>query len=167
MFRLTGLLLSLISIFSLTQNASAQSIYDQRDSAAYAGLYVSIPFGHTARKIEDEYKLGFKAGLRQDRRFSRNGLTKTSSFTADVVDLNFSQQGFNKLTLAGIPVVYTDIYGRAHYLGEDEDSDGGSTIGKIALWSLGIVVGAAVIVAVAVEVCFDEDDENEDVTFNC
>ena len=152
MFRLAGLLTSLISIISASQNASAQSILDQRNSEAYAGVYVSMPFGTASRKAKEDYKLGFKAGLRQDVRYSRNGLLKTSSFTTDVFDLSFSERGFSKLSLAGTPVVYTDIYGRTFYLGENTGEKSGTSIGRGILWGLGIVAGAGIILAVTIDV---------------
>jgi len=154
MFKLSGLILSLISISFITLPATAQSFDDGRDSAAYAGLYMSVPLASQRTAHTKDFKFGFKAGLRQDIRYTKNGLVKTSTYTADMLDLNFSEQGFNKLSLAGTPLIFEDYAGQIQYMDGDE---GGSS--NTILWVAGgiLVLGAVAVAAL----CFKSIDGSE------
>jgi len=162
MYKIAGYFLSLLALLSISQIAAAQSFYDQQDSAAYAGLYMSVPLGTADLKKANDYKLGFKAGFQRNMRLNNNGLLKQQSFTADVVDLRFSSQGFKQFSFAGTPMVYTDLYGRLHYVGEKEDGDeedkGGSRIGTILLWTAGIAGGLTALILLGSCVDSAEDE---------
>jgi len=162
MYKISSLITGFILVCAMSFGAEAQSFQDGHQNAAYAGVYLSFSLGEQKRTTDDPLKFGFKAGFRRDMRRSNNGILRTSSFTADMVKLDFSDRGFRALTLAGSPLVQTDRFGRTFYLGDDgeDDKDGkdGISVGKVLLWTGGILVGV-VIVSIAVQ-CAEGADED-------
>jgi len=74
-------------------------------SSINAGFRLSIPFGPT-KKSEDIVKYGFQINLRHE--FNKNvgwtdysHMPATRAFNTEIIALNFSEDGFNGLSLAG------------------------------------------------------------------
>jgi len=149
LYKISSLITGLMLVCTASIAAEAQNFQDGQQSAAYAGVYLSFSLGEQRRATDDPLKFGFKAGFRRDMRRSNNGILRTNSFTADMVKLDFSDRGFRALTLAGSPLVQTDRFGRTFYLGDDGEDDkdgkGGISVGKVLLWTGGIIGGIIVV----------------------
>ena len=117
-------------------------------SSINAGFRLSIPFGPTSR-AEDKIKYGFQLNLR--REFNNNAgwnnhryLNTTQTLNADIISLNFSENGFKGLSLADQETfIYKDGVLR---LDEGKDKEGG---GKGWLFGMAIGVGILVVVGVS------------------
>jgi len=152
--------------------SSAQSFGEQQDRAAYAGAYLSLSFGGDNTTYKSPVRYGFSAGLRQ-RSYSQSGnyfgtqfdrgdakinMLGNRDWQARMVDLNFSNRGFERFSLAGTSFVQKDAYGQLQYIGGryslDGDGKEGSTlrtVGKVILWTGVAVVGAVAIFAIAID----------------
>ncbi|PCJ35848.1 MAG: hypothetical protein COA93_02550 [Alphaproteobacteria bacterium] len=116
-------------------------------SGINAGFRLRIPFGPT-KKYDDKVKYGFQLNLR--REFNNNVgwnnygyMTTSQSFNAEIMSLNFSENGFNGLSLAG---QQTLIYKNGVLMAaEGEDKEGGGNgwliVGGVVL----LVAGGAAI----------------------
>jgi len=140
---------------------TAQDFTGQQDRAAYAGAYFSMSFGGGAKAEKRPVRFGFSAGLRQsnlghssnyfgaqfDRRDANITMLADRDWQARVVDLNFSDRGFERFSFSGTAFAQKDALGQISYLGDrfnldDEGEEKGSGVGKILLWT-GAVIGAA------------------------
>jgi len=156
--------------------ATAQNFTGQQDRAAYAGAYFSMSFGGGEASYKRPVSYGFSAGLRQrsfqqsnnyfgtqfDRRDANVNMLEGRDWQARVFDLNFSDRGFERLSLSGMSFAQKDALGQVRYLGGlnrfNGDSDGeenGVNVGKILLWT-GAVIGVAGITLLAVVDYSDE-----------
>ncbi|MCK0069324.1 hypothetical protein [Kordiimonas laminariae] len=155
MFRFSAsIIISLL--FLVAPPANGQSFAsDRQETALYAGLYFSVPFG-AQQKSPSKYKLGFKAGP-QYNLLSRGGFDafKQKSFTGNVVDINFSDRGLEEVQLAALPIIRKDLQGKFVYLNDEENK--GFNVGKALLITGGVIVGAGILVAISVNNQFDSD----------
>ena len=155
-------LLSLAILVTVWSGASsAQTFTDQQRRAAYAGAYFSLSFGGGEKSYKRPVRYGFSAGLRQSSfgpsshyyspQFNRTdaniNLRGGRDWQARVVDLNFSDRGFEHLSLSGMAFAQKDAFGQVRYLGgrnslNADGDDEGSGVGKILLWT-GVIVGVA------------------------
>lgn len=156
-------LLSMAALaFVWSSAATAQNTYDQPERAAYAGAYFSMSFGGGEKAYKRPLRYGFSAGFRQSKfsgssnyfgtQFNRHNanisMFEDRDWQARVVDLNFSDRGFERLSLSGMAFAQKDAFGQVRYLGgrdglyADGDDDGGTSVGKIVLWSA-VGLGAA------------------------
>lgn len=141
-------LASTLAAGMVAQGVQAQSFYKQQSSASYAGLYLSVPLGGDSKRSSDQLKFGFRAGLQRDLYGGFNGYQTQQRFSADMVRIDFTQQGFNQLSFAGRTMLQTDMYGRVRYLGldgEEADEDKGSGLGTVLMWG-GVIMGGLLIV---------------------
>ena len=155
MFRLilSGIFLLL---FIIAPKAHGQSFSSERqETALYAGVYFSLPFGKQST-TPAKYKLGFRAGP-QYNLLSRGGYDafKQKSFTGQIIDINFSDRGLEKVQLAALPILRKDLQGRLVYLKDDEAA--GFNVGKALLITGGVIAGIAVITAISINNQFDSD----------
>ncbi len=121
-------------------SVSAQSYDEHTARAKYAGLYVSVSFGQRTTE-QSKVKFGFTAGLRQDQFSGRFNLTGRKVFQGRLLDLQFNQKGFRKLSFAGTNLMHKDASGGLVYL-DGEGGDGMSLGGKI-------LIGTGIVVVVA------------------
>jgi hypothetical protein len=118
-------------------------------SSINAGFRLSIPFGPT-KKSEDIVKYGFQLNLRREYSNSAGwnnyGYTNTNqTFNSDIMSLNFSENGFKGLSLAGQQtLIYKDGVLRA---ADNKDKKGGSNGWLIAGGVALVLVGGAVFAA--------------------
>lgn len=150
--------------------SSAQPYLNGQERAIYAGAYLSLSFGggHTPHKQPIRY--GFSAGFRQSNfgqsrnyfspqfdRFEANlDMLDSRDWQARVVDMNFSDRGFERLSVSGTAFVQKDAFGRLYYFGNKNRLDGdGSEEGKkdygydwgdILLWG-GAAIGVIGIIS--------------------
>ena len=107
-----------------------------------------MPFGPT-KKSEDKVKYGFQINLR--REFNNNAgwnnhryLNTPQSFNAEIMSLNFSENGFNGLSLAGQKtLIYKDGVLRLDK-GQVEESGGNAFLFGMAI-GVGVLAGVGVI----------------------
>lgn len=151
----------LIAVF-FTGMSQAQTFDDQR-RAAYAGAYFSMSFGGDKVSSKKPVRYGFSAGFRQrsfaapDDNYSRQfgwqhsniNLIQSRDLQARVIDLNFSDRGFEKMSVSGLTFAKRDAFGQVTYFDDRFNADGeGSKGGKILLWT-GIAVGALGVLVLA------------------
>jgi len=116
-------------------------------SSINAGFRLTIPFGFT-KKSEDKVKYGFQLNLR--REFTNSAgwnsygyMTTSRAFNVDILSLDFSENGFKGLTLAGQQAL---IYKNGVLMaaeGKDKESGGNGFL-------FGMAIGAGVLVAAGV-----------------
>jgi len=170
-------ILGLAVLFAVFSSASsAQTFTDQQKRSAYAGAYFSLSFGGGEKAYKRPVRYGFSAGFRQsnfgasshyyspqfDRRDANINLRGGNDWQARVVDLNFSDRGFEHLSLSGVAFAQKDAFGQVQYFGgrglyADEDEKG-SNVGKILLWTAA-GVGAAFLAFAAI--CASEGGEDQ------
>ncbi len=114
-------------------------------SSINAGFRLTIPFGPT-KKSEDKVKYGFQLGFR--REFSNgagwNGYAyrdTAQTFNADIVSLNFSENGFKGLSLAG---QQTLIYKNGVLMAAESDNKEGGGYGWLIAGGV-VLLGGAVL----------------------
>lgn len=150
---------------------NAQDFTSQQDRAAYAGAYFSMSFGGGEASYKRPVSYGFSAGLRQrsfrqsnnyfgtqfDRHDANINMLEGRDWQARIFDLNFSDRGFEHLSLSGMSFAQKDAFGQVRYFGnkmgldgEDGEKDYGYDWGDILLWG-GAALGVVVIVTVASE----------------
>ncbi len=117
-------------------------------SSINAGFRLRVPFGPT-KKTEDKVKYGFQLNLRQE---FNNGtgwnsygqMTPPQTFNADIMSLDFSENGFKGLSLAG---QQTLIYKNGVLMAaEGEDKKGGGN-GWLIAGGVVLLLGGAVLAA--------------------
>lgn len=151
------------AIFSGSVSAQSylgdQGYLETQRGTSYAGLYLSVPIGSGYTAKQDDLKFGFRAGFRYDRRWNNHSIVRTSSLSANMVTLDFTSRGFKQLSLAGMPMIYTDQYGRTIFLDDskNDEEEGGIGVGTILLWTGGIL-GGLILVGLA-ETCLDGEPE--------
>jgi len=153
--------------------ANAQSYLGGQERAVYAGAYLSLSFGGGEKAYKRPLRYGFSAGFRQskfsgssnyfgtqfDRGDANINMFEDRDWQARVVDLNFSDRGFEHLSLSGMAFAQKDAYGQMRYLGgrgglyADGDDDG-TSVGDVLLWGaagIGVLVIGAVVVLASIE----------------
>ena len=117
-------------------------------SSINAGFRLSIPFGPT-KKSEDKVRYGLQLNLR--REFNNGAgwnayghMTPPQTFNADIMSLNFSENGFKGLSLAGQQtLIYKDGVLMA---AEGEDKKGGGN-GWLILGGVVLLVAGGGVIA--------------------
>jgi len=113
----------LLAIFIIPQSASAQNSAEHQDNN------LTVPLGSNMVR-------------------SNHCILHTRDFIADMVKIDFNAKGFEQLSLAGNPLLQTDIYGRLRYMGldgDETDEEKRSGVGTVLMWT-GAVLGGLVIV---------------------
>jgi len=171
--------------FALMAPANAYDQYtdtlDARGTDLYAGAYVTFRFGGSQNANSgEEFKFGFRAGLQapnrgflSTRQYDLTGrrVLGQQRMNLTFLDTAFDQQGFDKLSLAGAPLVFRGSDGQIYVLGVDgeegEDNDGSAlkTAGKVVLWTGVVIVGA--MAAAALATCVDGESKEEAVLDFC
>jgi len=163
MTRIIVLLSAVVFAFASSGATMAQDFYDQQDRAAYAGAYFSLSFGGGDKAYKRPVRYGFSAGFRQsnfgqsstyfgtqfERRDAGINMLSGRDWQARLVDLNFSDRGFERFSFSGTAFAQKDAFGRVRYLDgqglyADGDDDSGIGVGKILLWT-GAAIGVAFI----------------------
>ncbi|VAV95268.1 hypothetical protein MNBD_ALPHA01-129 [hydrothermal vent metagenome] len=93
-------ILSTIILFLSFLPAMAFDDHYGSGSAINAGFRLSIPFG-PAKKQENKVNFGFQMGIQREYGNTANYLRNRQIFKADLISLNFSENGFKSLNLAG------------------------------------------------------------------
>ncbi len=114
-----------------------------------AGFRLTIPFGPT-KKSEDKVKYGFQLNLRREYNNSGwNGfgnMNRSQTFNADILSLDFSENGFKGLSLAGQQAF---IYKNSVLMATE--GEGGSNRGwYIAGGVVLVIVGGAALAVIAI-----------------
>ncbi len=141
---LSGMVLALMPV-----QAHAQDYY-LNDRSLNAGFYLRIPFG-PAKKNEDRLKYGLRLNMTQEfsgpARWNDNyPLSSRQMLNADLVSFNFSEGGFQNLSLVGQKTfVYQNGLLRMNYA---EGKKGG--FGK-TIFIIGAVAGLGLIAAAVIE----------------
>ena len=154
---------SALLITVLMSGISQAHILDDQRRAAYAGAYLSMSFGGDKANSIQPIQYGFSAGFRQrsftgpNDNYSRQfgwehsdiNLIQNRDLQARVINLGFSDRGFEKMSVSGLSLVKRDSLGQITYFDDRFNSDGeGGKGGKILLWT-GIAVGALGVHALA------------------
>jgi hypothetical protein len=172
-------LLSFTAVYSPVHANDYYHLNNIQQGEAYAGAYLSFKFGNNSRtQNKQKLRYGLSAGLRQqnlsltgnpsfniqDRFFySRNNSLFAQSHIREirVFDTNFDSEGFKSLNFANVPMYKRGVNGELEFirlgLDGDEEGEGRSTGSKVALWTLGILAGAAVLLLVVP--CLDNEEE--------
>jgi len=168
MIKVTKKLFGLALLLTVWSGASnAQTYLDQQQRAAYAGAYFSLSFGGGEKAYKRPVQYGFSAGFRQskfggssnyfgtqfNRRDANISMFEDRDWQARIVDLNFSDRGFERFSFSGTAFAQRDAFGQVQYFGgrnglyadgDDEGKKGMGTVGKVLLWT-GAAVGVAVL----------------------
>lgn len=142
--KLTGKLLlpALIVSFLALPTHAYEGHHGLRNSIN-AGFRLSIPFGPT-KQSEDKLKYGLQLSFRREvsnfNDFRNDGhMNVARIYNADIMSLNFSENGFKDLSLAGRQTfIYEDGIFKAAESLEVEGGMSGLT--------LGLIIGAGVVV---------------------
>lgn len=153
-----------LSITLVPTRAYAEN-YTQNNSV-HAGIYLRIPFGQT-KKNQDGLKYGLR--LNMTREFNNSPqwkpgfqLDSRQTFNADILSLNFSENGFRDMSFAGRKAfIYQNGVLRA---AEAEGKEGGTSTVVWVLATVGVVVLAGTAAfAISISKCgngfFSEDCE--------
>ncbi|MEM7569012.1 MAG: hypothetical protein AAF337_04385 [Pseudomonadota bacterium] len=189
-----SLILGAASFCLATTPVAANGLYNdfdanadwQNNGAAYAGAYLTYRFGSGLRTSKPALSYGFRAGLQPGIVNTRTAAPHWSQSVAaygpqqstpmrfnqpiqlDVLTIDFSERGFEKTNLVGVPVLAAQGNQGLWRLGADEgaeDEEGGVTAGKVLLYGLAgfgalILVGAVAFAASDPEIIpdFSSDD---------
>lgn len=149
--------------------AAAQDLFGQQDRAMYAGAYLTMSFGGTKKATKRPVRYGFSAGWRQQNFGASHQFSSHSVFRHDrdfgyagygnidarVVDLSFSDRGFDRLSLSGLSLAQADDYGTYATFGRRYATEGGADGEKDSdstdsIWKAVLIGGAVVAVGVGV-----------------
>ncbi len=155
---LTLLMVGATMSFALMPVQAHTQDYYLNDRSLNAGFYLRIPFG-PAKKNEDGLKYGLRLNMTQEfndgsRWNDSYPLSSRQMLNADLVSLNFSEGGFQNLSLVGQKTfVYQNGVLRVE---ESDDSEGGTSTITWVFATIGIVVvtGAAAFAIAASDDCF-------------
>lgn len=156
-------ILTLVFAVYAPMSVSAQSFNEHTTRAHYAGLYFSLPIGHgnDTQTSKHKMKFGFAAGLRQDQFGAYYNFTGRKTFDGRVMNLEFTGDGFQKLSLAGTNLLQKDANGTVVLL--DDNGDGGMSLGGKILLGAGVaVVAAAGVMYVALKNAADDPCKEND-----
>ncbi len=136
------LLSTLIMLISILPARAYENQYGLR-SSLNAGFRLTIPFGATKQreaKIKYGLQMGFRRELDNRNGFRNDGhMTERQIYNADIISLNFSENGFKNLSFAGRETfIYKDGAFKAAWAAED--GQGGSGVTK------GILIGAGIVI---------------------
>ncbi|VAV95265.1 hypothetical protein MNBD_ALPHA01-128 [hydrothermal vent metagenome] len=136
------ILLSALTISFLTIPTHASESYHGLRNSINAGFRLSIPFGPT-KQSEDKIKYGlqmsFRRELNNSYNFSNDGhMSVPQIYNADILSLDFSENGFKGLSLAGRE---TFIYQDGIFKAAESTEENGGMSGL----TLGLIIGAGVI----------------------
>jgi len=171
--------------FALTAPTQAYDTYgetlDARSGDLYAGAYMTFRFGGPRKaQTDDQLKYGFRAGLQAPnrgflaaRRYDLTGrpVQGRQKLKLNLLDTSFDRQGFEKLSLAGAPLVFRGTDGQIYVFSADgQDGDGKSSsalkkVGKAALWTGVVVVGLVAVLALGS--CVDGKSKEEQFLDTC
>jgi len=149
---LSGMILALMPTPSHAQD------YYLNDRSLNAGFYLRVPFGPT-KKNEDKLKYGLRLNMTQEfnggARWDNNyPLSNRPMLNADLISFNFSENGFQNLSLVGQKTfVYQNGMLRMNYA---EDKKGG--IGK-TIFMVGAVGGLAMVAAAVIDTSARDRDD--------
>jgi len=131
---------------------SLESDFDrqiQPKNTAYAGLYLSMPFGQY-KKNKNRFNYGLtvdfqhKSMMRNDYNFNVTPFATRRPFgSLSLVDINFNDQGFKRFSVAQLPLLSRSNEGQFVYLDDGEEKKSGSKVGKVLLWTGGILAATA------------------------
>lgn len=136
--------LSLLAVSLLTLPLQAYEDHYGRGNSINAGFRLMIPFG-PVKQNEDRIKYGLQMSFRRevsDFNFRNDGhMSGPRTFNGEIMSLNFSENGFKSLSLAGQDrFVYQDSVFRAAENSESSEEEGGMNG-----WVLGLIIGAGVV----------------------
>lgn len=136
------ILLAILSTSFLTLPAYADDGHYGLRNSINAGFRLTIPFGPTKR-IENKIKYGLQMSFRREINnfiFRNDGhISGPQIYNADIMSLNFSENGFKSLSFAGRDTfIYKDGLLRAAASEEEGGMSGLAT---------GLLIGAGVVVA--------------------
>lgn len=136
--------LSTVAALSLPiSNAMAQSHAFANSNQMQVGFYLKLPFsGGLPSAHEQGLHYGFQAGFQRDYRTDLSFNGNRQRFQAKLIDLKFSEQGFNAFSVAG-----QDLYriNRSQFGAAEGESLMTTTnilyaLGAVAVVGLGIVL---------------------------
>lgn len=179
MFRYIQAVLVAVLCLALTAPTQAYDTYsdtlDARSGDLYAGAYLTFRFGGARKaQTDNQFKYGFRAGLQAPNRgflaAQRYDLTGRrvlgqKKLQLNLLDTSFDRHGFEKLSLAGAPLVFRGSDGQIYVLsadsenGEGKDGSGFKKVGTILLWT-GVVIAGIVVVS-ALSACADGESKEE------
>lgn len=133
------LLAAALCLSVMSVPATAHDFMGQHDRALYAGAYLTVSFGDRGKAAKSPLRYGFSAGWRQQdfgasQRFSHHsifrnddglGFAAYGNIDARVIDLNFSERGFERLAFTGLPLLQNAAYGPPARLGHHFAADNG------------------------------------------
>ncbi|VAV94899.1 hypothetical protein MNBD_ALPHA02-66 [hydrothermal vent metagenome] len=133
----------------LPVRAYAEDYY--RSNSINAGVFLRIPFGPT-KKNDDKVKYGLRLNMNREFNYrpqwnSDFRLDRRQTFNADIISLNFSEDGFKNIAFAGRQ---TFIYKNGMlYAADAENGEGGTSTFVWVLATVG-VLSLATVAALAI-----------------
>ena len=114
--------------------AYAQDYY--RSNSVNAGFYLRVPFGPT-KKNEDKMKYGLRLNMTREVSYSPGwrshySLDNRQTFNADIMSLNFSENGLRNLSIAGRKT-FTYQDGLLRFEGEEKEEGTHPVVGGLAI----------------------------------
>ena len=173
------ILVSFLSAYIPVHANDYNHLNNIQENEVYAGAYLNFKFGQNSKSTNHQkLRYGLSAGLRQQSFsftgkpsfntqsqffYSRNNSLFAQPYLKEinVFNTSFTKNGFNSLNFANIPIYKRSANGDLEFirfgLDDSEEGKGRSTGSKVAIWTLGILAGAAVLLLIVP--CLDSEEE--------